>query len=62
MSQPTCQVCNLTLPTATTSELCDDCQDGITHIPQHTSERLMRVVHNGLISKRNGGLEEMTHG
>ncbi|OBB15066.1 hypothetical protein A5761_15095 [Mycolicibacterium setense] len=57
-----CRVCNLELPTSAVEALCDDHADGqetATSTPQ--PDRPMRVMHNGLISKRNGGLEEMIH-
>lgn len=47
MSQPTCQVCNITLPTAATNDLCDDCQDGITHTKPPEPTRHLRVIHSG---------------
>lgn len=57
-----CRICNLELPTSATEPLCDDHADGQeTATPTPQPDKPMRVIHNGLISKRNGGLEEMIH-
>ena len=42
-----CAVCNITLPTAATSDLCDDCQDGSTHPKPTEPTRHLRVIHGG---------------
>lgn len=66
MTQPAngnCARCNIILPTAATQALCDECTDTPEpKIRQPETTRPMRVVHNGLISKRNRGLEEMIYG
>ena len=61
MTQPRCDICHIELPTSATGPWCDDHEDGQElPIPDPAPpSRPARVVHNGLISKRNGGLEEM---
>lgn len=62
MSQTNCAVCNVELPASATGPYCDDHEDGKpTARPEREPDRPVRVIHNGLISKRNGGLEEMIH-
>lgn len=64
MSQPTCAVCNVELPASATSPWCDDHEDGhAPPIPEPPPPSApTHVVHNGLISKRNGGLDDMESG
>lgn len=53
----TCQRCFVALPAAATSPLCDDC-DGAPEAPTPPPrESTLHVVHNGTISKRDGGLD-----
>lgn len=55
----TCTRCHLTLPTAARSDICDYC-DGLTDEPRTkpAPTRHLRVVHNAIIAKENGGLGE----
>lgn len=68
MSQPIaarrCGACFVELPTSATEPWCDDHEGGhVPPIPDPPSPPLRtHVVHNGLISKRNGGLDDMESG
>ncbi|OBA97159.1 hypothetical protein A5668_00195 [Mycolicibacterium fortuitum] len=63
-SRPTtCERCFVSLPAAATSPICDDC-DGAPELsipaPKEPA-RPLTVVHNGALSKRDGGLERMRY-
>lgn len=54
----TCQRCNVILPAAATNTLCDEC-DGAPPSPERPTAPKTYLVHDGVIAKRNGGLEDI---
>ena len=58
-----CHRCYVALPVAATSSLCDEC-DGAPEpapAPKPTPQPELHVVHNGAITKRNGGYEPVRY-
>ncbi|OBG48327.1 AAA family ATPase [Mycolicibacterium fortuitum] len=58
-----CHRCYVALPSAATSSLCDEC-DGAPEpapTPKLTPQPALHVVHNGALSKRDGGLESIRY-
>ncbi|MEX3652380.1 AAA family ATPase [Mycolicibacterium fortuitum] len=58
-----CKRCYVALPVAATNSLCDEC-DGAPEpapAPKPTPQPELHVVHNGALSKRNGGLESIRY-
>lgn len=55
----TCERCFVSLPAAATRALCDDCDGAPEPAPatKPSPQPTLHVVHNGTLSKRNGGLE-----